>query len=117
MSGVQAQEDVYVVKMSMCGQPSSVKVTVRDEQGPEGTSRLHPDSMDLVLKAGPSRKLLLDSPASTQCATRAVLAQLKVRVADVAGNFTDEGTFEVSACRTLPISSPVCSGVLQQSVP
>ncbi len=94
---LQAHEDVYVVKMSISGQPSNIKLAVRDEGGPDGTSMLQPDSMDLVLKAGPSRKLVIDSPVSTECATRAVLPQLKVRVADVAGNYTDEGAFEVSS--------------------
>lgn len=82
--------------MSMSGQPSNIKLTVRDEGGADGTSLLQPDSMDLVLKAGPSRKLLVEGPYSTQCATRAVVSQLKVSVADLAGNYTDEGTFEVS---------------------
>ncbi|KAL0055144.1 hypothetical protein WJX82_007626 [Trebouxia sp. C0006] len=92
----QAHEDVYVVKMSISGQPSSIKLVVRDEEGPDGTSALNPDSMDLALKAGPSRRLVVESPVSFECATRAVLPQLKVRVADVAGNYTDEGSYEVA---------------------
>lgn len=83
------------MKMSISGQPGSIKLAVRDEEGPDGASALHPDSMDLTLKAGPSRKLVVDSPLSLECATRAVLPQLRVRVADVAGNYTDEGNFEV----------------------
>lgn len=92
---LQAHEDVYVVKLSISGQPSSIKLVVRDEEGPDGTSALNPDSMDLALKAGPSRRLVVESPISFECATRAVLPQLKVRVADVAGNYTDEGSYEV----------------------
>ena len=94
---LQADEDVYVAKMSISGQPSNIKLTVRDDTGPDGTSALQPASMDLVLKAGPSRKLLVETPDSTECATRAVLTQLKVWVADVAGNHTEEGAFEVHA--------------------
>ena len=81
--------------MSISGQPGNIKLAVRDESGPEGASMLQPDSMDLVLKTGPSRKLAVEGPVTTECATRAVLPQLKVRVADVAGNFTNEGDFEV----------------------
>ena len=92
---LQAHEDVYVVKMSISGQPSSIKLVVRDEEGPDGTSALNPDSMDLALKAGPSRRLVVESPVSFECATRAVLPQVKVRVADVSGNYTDEGSYEV----------------------
>jgi len=112
---LQAHEDVYVVKMSISGQPSSIKLVVRDEEGPDGTSALNPDSMDLALKAGPSRRLVVESPASFECATRAVLPQLKVRVTDVAGNYTDEGSYEVpiamycccwrGCCTLLPISN------------
>ncbi len=86
------------MKMSISGQPSSIKLVVRDEEGPDGTSALNPDSMDLALKAGPSRRLVVESPVSFECATRAVLPQLKVRVADVAGNYTDEGSYEVAMC-------------------
>lgn len=81
--------------MSLSGQPGNIKLAVRDESGPEGTSMLQPDSMDLVLKTGPSRKLAVEGPVAAECATRAVLPQLKVRVADMAGNFTNEGDFEV----------------------
>ncbi|KAL3136848.1 hypothetical protein ABBQ38_005556 [Trebouxia sp. C0009 RCD-2024] len=82
--------------MSLSGQPGNIKLAVRDESGPEGTSMLQPDSMDLVLKTGPSRKLAVEGPVAAECATRAVLPQLKVRVADMAGNFTNEGDFEVA---------------------
>lgn len=84
------------MKMSISGQPISIKLVVRDEEGPDGTSALNPDSMDLALKAGPSRRLVVESPVSFECATRAVLPQVKVRVADVAGNYTDEGSYEVT---------------------
>ena len=85
-----------MAKMSISGQPGNIKLAVRDKSGEEGGSRLQPDSMDLVLKTGPSKKLMLEGPTTTDYATRAVLPQLKVRVADVAGNFTDEGSCEVS---------------------
>lgn len=52
--------------------------------------------MDLALKAGPSRKLMIQGPADMECPTRTVLAQLTVRVADTAGNPTHEGNYEVS---------------------
>lgn len=81
--------------MSISGQPGNIKLAVRDESGSQGASVLQPDSMDLVLKTGPTRKLAVEGPLAVECATRAVLPQLKVRAADVAGNFTDEGSFEV----------------------
>lgn len=81
--------------MSISGQPGNIKLAVRDESGSQRASVLQPDSMDLVLKTGPTRKLAVEGPLAVECATRAVLPQLKVRAADVAGNFTDEGSFEV----------------------
>lgn len=81
--------------MSISGQPGNIKLAVRDESGPGGASMLQADSMDLVLRTGPSRKLSVEGPLTTECATQAVLPQLKVRVADVAGNLTNEGDFEV----------------------
>lgn len=86
--------------MSISGQPGNIKLAVRDESGSEGGSMLQPDSMDLVLKTGPTRKLAVEGPTATECATRAVLQQLKVRAADVAGNYTDEGNFEVGCFQT-----------------
>lgn len=98
MPVTQGQEDVLVVKMSVAGAPGNVRLVVKDENGPNGSSRLRSDSMDLVLKAGPSRKLSIDGPASLDCPTRTVLGQLTVRVADTAGNATLEGNYEV--CRS-----------------
>ena len=86
--------------MSISGQPGNIKLAVRDESRSEGGSMLQPDSMDLVLKTGPTRKLAVEGPTATECATRAVLQQLKVRAADVAGNYTDEGNFEVGCFQT-----------------
>ena len=95
--------------MSISGQPGNIKLAVRDESGAEGGSSLQPDSMDLVLKTGPSRKLAVEGPVITECATRAVLPQLKVRVADVAGNFTDEGNFEVGWVQFTHAAVLVCN--------
>ena len=91
----QGQEDVLIVKMSISGVPGNIRLVVRDEDGDEGTSRLKSDSMDLALKAGPSRKLTIDGPGTLECPTRTVLAQLTVRVADTAGNSTHDGNYEV----------------------
>ena len=81
--------------MSVSGVPGNIRLVVRDEDGGEGTSRLRSDSMDLALKAGPSRKLTIDGPGTLECPTRTVLGQLTVRVADTAGNSTHDGNYEV----------------------
>ena len=94
----QGQEDVLVVKMSVAGAPGNIRLIVKDQDGDDGSSRLRSDSMDLALKAGPSRKLTIEGPANVECSTRAVLTQLTVRVADNIGNATHEGNCEVSAC-------------------
>ncbi len=81
--------------MSRPGQPSRFKLVVRDKDGPDGTCALSSDSMDLALKADPSCKLVVETPFGFEEAMR---AHLRVRVAHVAGNYTDEGSCEVRVC-------------------
>lgn len=92
----QGQEDVLVIKMSVSGAPGNIRLVVSDQHNQKDGPKLRSDSMDLSLKAGPSRKLIIDGPASVECPTRTVVPQLTVRVADTAGNPTLEGSSEAS---------------------
>ncbi len=86
--------------MSRPGQPSRFKLVVRDKDGPDGTCALSPDSIDLALKADPSCKLLVERPVGFE---EAMMPHLRVRVAHVAGNYTDEGSCEVRVCCCLGV--------------
>lgn len=91
----QGGDSVYSVKMVVAGHPGRVTISVSSAQA--DALQLQPDSLMLDLRAGAPAALCIDGLASLDCGTKAVIPQLRIRLADAAGNPTSSSdSFDVS---------------------
>ena len=81
--------------VSLAGQPGSVTVHAQDTDGPKGSSRLTPDSLELNLSAGPMAGLAFEETQRLQCGLRDCIGALKLLAVDAYGNTASCAPFEV----------------------
>ncbi|KAI8466921.1 MAG: hypothetical protein J3K34DRAFT_524164 [Monoraphidium minutum] len=95
-SQTQEGTDVCVSKLWLAGPVGRVSLSVRDDKGEDGASRLTPDELAVTLTPGPPAALAFDGPAQLTCGTRGVLGDLRLRVLDNWANLADTAAFEVA---------------------
>jgi hypothetical protein len=79
-------QEAGAVKVALIGKEGPITIHVTDREGPDGSSSLSPDDLQLNLAAGAACNLAFDGPPSLSATTRTVLDQLRVVAVDVAGN-------------------------------
>ena len=92
---VQGGIDVCTFTVSLAGQPGSVTVHAQDSDGPEGSSRLTPDSLEINLSAGPMAGLAFEEMERLHCGLRDSIGALKLLAVDAYGNTASCAPFEV----------------------
>ena len=105
------QEDgseVFMVKLRLGGNPGTIHLQVKDEEGDNGTSKLAADCLDVLLEAGPPSCLMFDAPSLLDCGMRSTLSELRIKATDEYGN-PAQASFEVSP--SLSICGPECLGI------
>ena len=87
--------ETFTAKIRLGGNPGPVHLHVCDRDGPEDSSRLEADRLDIVLEAGPPSCIMFDAPSILNCGTHSALGELRVKATDNYGNKAG-GSFEVT---------------------
>ncbi len=82
--------------VSLAGQPGVVTVHAQDTEGPEGSSQLTPDSLEINLSAGPMAGLAFEETQRLHCGLRDSIGALKLLAVDAYGNTAACAPFEVA---------------------
>jgi len=89
------QGDVCAYTVTLAGQPGSVTVHAQDTDGPEGSSKLTRDSLEITLSAGPMTGLTFEETQQLHCGMHDCISALKLLAVDSFGNTADCAAFEV----------------------
>lgn len=80
----------------MAGPAGKLKLVALDNDGPEGTSLLEPDALEVDLLPGPPHELRVDGPSHVAAWTRGTFGPLLVKLCDQFHNLvTEHQPFEV----------------------
>ena len=81
--------------VNLAGQPGVVTVHAQDTEGPEGSSQLTPDSLEINLSAGAMAGLAFEETQRLHCGLRDCIGALKLLAVDAYGNTASCAPFEV----------------------
>lgn len=87
--------EVAVFEAVLGGQLGMVTVHARDNDGPDGTSLLKPDALEIELSAGPMERLQFEETQRLSCGVHDCIGALKLLAVDAFGNMAACTPFEV----------------------